>query len=183
MPLRKNADHEALENILVWDRGLNFIIMLSDIDDFLALSEHSIDAQLLLEEQHIGWRELDNDLQNADLARSYKDFLLKSAKHRFTVALPMQIRYAALGAMTGAVEWAAHFFQRSWKPRLPKNLRNPRSTSALSLLEHFDMTMSLGKAIVLTDYRNLVEVRHAILHGGGIIHSHDRPNVLKKAVE
>jgi hypothetical protein len=98
-----------------------FRVMLGDIHDFLEFSEHNIEWQLLVERQSIQRREqLDNfGVDDDNLAQSYKDNLLENAEHRFTVALPMQIRYAALGALTNTTEWASRFFQSHWKPQLP----------------------------------------------------------------
>jgi hypothetical protein len=118
----------------------------------------------------------------------FEESELQNSEHRFTVALPMQIRYGALGALTNTIEWAAHFFQQSWnntQSPLPKEFRNNPEITALKLLEHFDVLMSLNKATVVTDYRNLVVVRNAVVHIGGIVR--DLPKQkraeLQKAVE
>jgi hypothetical protein len=65
-----------------------FRIMLGDIHDFLKFSEHNIEWQLLVERQSIQRRTLDSfGFDDNNLAQSYKDNLLESAAHRFTVAL------------------------------------------------------------------------------------------------
>lgn len=164
----------------------HFRVMLSDIKDFLALSEHNIEWQLLVERQSMRRAALNNfGFDDADLAEMHKDRLTVNAEHRFTVALPMQIRYAALGALTNTTEWAVRSLQKRWKPSLPttpKNLRNPETT-ATSLLGYFAKTMSLSTTKIVADYSCLVEVRNAVVHNGGIIDNYNKPKVLKKAVD
>jgi hypothetical protein len=160
-----------------------FRVMLGDIRDFLDVSEHNIEWQLLVERQSIRRRELDSfRFDDDNLSQSHKDHLIENAEHRFTVALPMQIRYAALQALTNTIEWAARYFQSQWKPPLPNSLRN-REVTATLLLQHFATTISLAKDDILADYSNLVVVRNAIAHNAGIVRTYIKPKVLKKAVD
>jgi hypothetical protein len=165
----------------------SFRVMLSDIKDFLALSEHTIDWQLLAERQSIRRQaELNSfgfdDNHSADM---HRDQLTESAEHRFTVALPMQIRYAAFVALTNTTEWAMRSLQKRWTqplPTTPMNLRNPEMTAS-SLLAYFAKSTSLSTTNVVSDYPCLVEVRNAVVHNGGVVNNYRKPNKLKKAVD
>jgi hypothetical protein len=174
-------DHDAFLNspIYAW----TFRVMLGDIQGFLEFSEHNIEGQLLVERQSIRRRTLESlGFDDDHLALSYKNHLLDSAEHWFTVALPMQIRYAALGALVNTVGWAAWFFKNEWKPPLPKKLQNAR-ISPLALFTHFDKTMALNKTTILRDYSHLSEVRNAVVHSGGVVRDYEKPRVLRKAVD
>jgi hypothetical protein len=185
MPLRWNPDAKAiLEKAFFRDPGLNFLLMLDDIRDFLTFSERNIESQFIVEQEAIQKRDIEDEFQIKDenLAQLYTESLLKGTQRRFTIALPTQIRYAALSAMTSAVDWTAHFYQQSWKSKLPKELRNPVIT-AISLLKYFDTVLSLNRADVLADYRHIVVVRNAVVHGGGIVYNFNKKEDLKKAVK
>jgi hypothetical protein len=158
--------------------------MLTDIDYFLNFSERNIELQYISEQQSIERRANDDEfaIKDENLARAYRESLVAHTQRRFTIMLPTQIRYASLSAMTSAIDWTARFYQKSWKPKPPKNLRNPEIT-ALRLLEYFDTTLMLNKAEVLKDYQNLLEIRNAVVHSSGLVHNYHRPKVLKKAVE
>jgi hypothetical protein len=149
-----------------------FCMMLGDIHDFLEFSERNIEWQLLVVQQSIQRRTLESfGFDDNNLAQSEKNQLLETAEYRFTVALPMQIRYAALGALTNTTEWAARFFQSDWKPQLPtrpKNLRDSQVPATL-LLAHFATTLSLAKPAILADYSHLVEVRNVVVHNSGVV--------------
>jgi hypothetical protein len=163
-----------------------FSEMLGDIDDLLKFSEHNIEWQLIAERQSIQRRTLDSfGFDDHNLAQLRKDELLDGAEHRFKVALPMQIRYAALGALTNTTQWAARFFKSRWIPELPtkpKNLCASEVTASL-LLKHFVTTLSLPETGILADYFNLVQVRNAVVHNGGVICNYSKLGILEKAID
>ena len=84
--------------------------MLGDVLDFLDFSERNIDWLYGAEKQSIqrkaalGWGFPEKDRY---LESDYTELLLTNAEHRFTVSLPMRIRYAALVSLVTAVEWQA----------------------------------------------------------------------------
>jgi hypothetical protein len=167
--------------------------------------ERNIEWLLLTERHSIQRRTLKSfGFDDNNLAQSEKTQLLEAAEYRFTVALPMQIRYAALGALTSTTEWAARFFQSDWKPQLPrdfvpdvtvrdgdsiartkpKNLRHPEATVPL-LLEYFTTTLSRAKTAILVDYPHLVVVRNAVVHYSGVVSNLTETKLqdLKKAID
>jgi hypothetical protein len=83
--------------------ALDFNERLNSIEDFLALSEHTLDWQLRVEHQRI------RNLDYAKLPENYPDrtLLMEYAKERFTITLPTFLRHTALMAFTSAVEIAA----------------------------------------------------------------------------
>jgi hypothetical protein len=161
----------------------SFRVMLSDIKDFLALSEHTIEWQLLVEGQSIRRQEeLNNfgfdDDHNAEM---HKEQMTENAEHRFTIALPMQIRYAALGALVNTTEWAMRSFQRRWNS-LPNKLCDPM-VPATSLLKYFATSTASDTTNMVADYSHLVEVRNALVHSGAMVSNYRRPKELKKAID
>src|SRR5689334_21903744 len=55
-------------------------------------------------------------------------------------------------------------------------------TTALALLKHFDVALSLNETEILTDYGYIVDVRNAVVHSAGIVDNYNKPKVLKKAI-
>jgi hypothetical protein len=79
--------------------ALGFIERLNSIEDFLALSEHTLDWQLRVEHQRL--QRLDENKfsipEDFD-PRSYRAELIENATERFTVTLPIFLRHTALRA-------------------------------------------------------------------------------------
>ena len=87
--------------------ALGFIERLNSIEDFLALSEHTLDWQLRVEHQRI--QNLDEDkfpIPEDFGPRLYRTELMENATERFTATLPIFLRHTALMAFTSAVEIA-----------------------------------------------------------------------------
>ena|SRR5271166_4786734 len=107
---------------------------LCDVKEALALAEHNMEWQLRTERQSL--------LRSAEIGRiddpdHLMPYLLQEVERRFTVSLPMQFRFAALGAFTNTIDWAARSFKHYWKPPLPKDL-SKHNFSAASFFKHLD---------------------------------------------
>jgi hypothetical protein len=142
--------------------ALDFIERLNSIEDFLALSEHTLDWQLRVEHQRI--QNLDEDkfpiAEDFD-PRLYRTELMENATERFTTTLPTFLRHTSLMAFTSAVEIAAIDLKNRTEANF-SNIKDKQDSVTIMIL--FNTHLLLGAEKLLADFRNLVTVRNFIVH-------------------
>jgi hypothetical protein len=137
------------------------VVTVSDVSDFLEFSERNIDWQFKSECQTLRRRATIEDIPS-----DYYDHLLENVTHRFTVSLPTRVRYSALVALTTAVDWSTKFLKASANFALAN--APPRTNTGLHILRCFNEKTSMGQDTTLNNYANLVTIRTAIVHSGGV---------------
>lgn len=154
--------------------SLEFRALLGDIEDFLEFSEYNLEWQLRREIKTIELQDL------SGYPREYRDHLLENAQHRFTVSLPMRLRYAALVALTTTVEWECKFLAERATFRISKAPKQTNET--VHRLRRYNEVVSLGSSRLIDDYERIVFVRNAIVHSAGVERDYKHREELKRAI-
>lgn len=148
--------------------ALDFQFMLGDIEDFLEFSENSIEWQYRSElhrierQGEVGF--LPKEL--SEYEESYKRDQRANAVHRFTVSLPMRIRYAALISLVTTVEWQVRFFQDRVKKEFEKKPKGRNETAWY--LEQLASALNIQSENEIRRFENIVIVRNVIVHSAGL---------------
>ena len=142
--------------------GFDFQFMIGDVEDFLEFSETNIEWQYLRELLAINHRE-----ETEDLEPGYRDHLKTNAEHRFTVSLPLRVRYGALVAFTTSVEWAVGYIVGRLKGLLSQ-VPSGKNPTVHFLLELNKIT-GLGDLDLIHNYGALVNARNCIVHSSGLV--------------
>lgn len=149
---------------------IDTLLMLSDINDFIDLSENNIEHQKHLELSHVEQKCGEMQIDNPHYAALYLEQMTESIHYRFDVSLTQRTRYAALISLITTIEWTLI----SLKNRAPcVTAKTPRGKSeAVHLLKEFNATVSfdLGPQIELIE--TLVQVRNCIVHAAGLFASY-----------
>jgi hypothetical protein len=155
--------------------AFDFQAMIGDILDFLDLSEKTIEWQHRAELQR-----LRRQSETEDFPEGYLDHLITNADHRFTVSLPMRLRFACLVSLCTTVEWEARLL--SDRAALHIGKRPKKTNETVHTLARFDAVLSLGRRRAIDNYADLVTIRNAIVHAGGIERDYEYPRDLSAAV-
>lgn len=157
--------------------AMSFQYMIGDLEDFLEFSELNVDWQyrreLLAIERQTGAEEL---------PYGYLENLKTSAEHRFTVSLPLRVRYGAVIALITSVEWSVCSLIKALK-RPVKRPIGSKENETVYHLSKLDRELQLSKSNVILDYKALVQIRNCIAHAAGIEAHHKYPDDLRKAVD
>jgi hypothetical protein len=141
----------------------DFTARIGSIEDFLALSEHTLDWQFRVERQRIQHLDAKQFPIPEDIIDhcSYRNHFIEKAEERFTVDLPVFLRHTALMALTSAVETASTDLKKFTEANFNqvKGKKDP-----VTIMRIFNERFSLGEDKLLTDFRHLVTVRHFIVH-------------------
>jgi len=154
-----DLDAERLLNEPHYGWSLQYLI--GDVEDFLDFSESNIEWQYRAELQRIR-----RECETGDWPEGYREHLESNAEHRFTVSLPLRVRYAAIVALVTSVEWYVGRLNRLLKVPLPKKPDALNST-VHALLELQNRT-HVGERHTVEDFEALVHLRHCIAHSAGI---------------
>lgn len=142
--------------------------LIGDIQDFIDLSERTIEWQYHVELQSIRRRPpISGEGITPHDAQIYMDQCLEDADFRFKISLPRRVRYAALVSLITAVEWSSAMLkiQASFKIR---------GCDPTKIIKAFCDRLSLERESVLTNYGHLKTIRDTVVHGAGIIRSKTR---------
>lgn len=157
----RNIDLDRLLNEPI--HAMDFQFMIGDVHDLLHFSEMNIEWQYRRELQSIERR---GEIE--DIPQDYKEHLEENAQHRFTVSLPLRIRYAALVALTTSVEWSVGLLVKALRQPLPRPPKGPRKNETVRRLTELVARTGVGKSNFVQDFDALTEVRNCIAHSAGI---------------
>src|SRR5438105_4090474 len=127
----------------------DFSDSISGVLDFLDFSERNIDWQLRSERGS-----LQREKETGSMSIEYYDNVCESIEQRFTVSLPIRIRYSALVALATAVDWSVEFLTKNKRVdlRIPKT--SGRTNRGLHVLRFFSAKACLAVDGVLGHYEN-----------------------------
>lgn len=148
--------------------------LVTDIRDFLVVSETVIDEKFHDAVVALNARKLSSDRHDYDM---------ELITLRFTINLPLTIRYSALVSFTTGVAWCAEYLNTHLK--LPQRQKPKADCFGLYRLQYLNKKTSLGRDKTLRNYHNLVIVRNSIVHNAGIQRATSRaksPDVLLEAI-
>ena len=155
--------------------AFDFRFMIGDVEDFLVFSEANIEWQYRRELLEIKRR-----AETEDFEPGFRDHLETNAEHRFTVSLPLRVRYGVLVAFTTSVEWAVGYIVGRLKEQLSQ-VPNGTNQTVHYLLDLNKLT-GLGDAELLQDYEALVNVRNCIVHSSGLVENYKFREELPTAI-
>lgn len=155
--------------------AFSFGALIGDVEDFLEFSEQNIEWQRRTAIQAIH-RTPDFD----SFPEGYLDHLLTNAEHRFTMSLPMRLRYAALVALVTTVEWEGKVLGEY--ATFPIGKKPDRVNETVYILRAFETELSLGVGATIDDYERLVFVRNAVAHNAGVAPGYKYEAQLREAV-
>jgi len=141
--------------------AFDFQLMVGDIGDFLEFSESNVEWQLRRELLSI-----QRQAETENLPAGYIEHLETNTKHRFSVSLPLRIRYGALITLITSVEWSVGFLSKQLKIPLAAKPKG-RNETVHTLIE-LCARAGVDERIALSDYEALVQVRNCIVHNAGI---------------
>ena len=137
-------------------------VMIGDVIDYLDFSEAHIEWQLRLKLQEINRRD-----NVEDLPSGYREHLVENAEFRFGVSLPLRIRYSALISLVTSVEWSIrHLVKHLDVPLCGRTKGENKTVREMKSLEA-RTDMQRDKDIQI--FKDLVHVRHCIVHSAGLI--------------
>ena len=164
-------DHEEFLNRPYY-AYFDFGAMLGDVLDFLEFSEGNLEWQYRVEKQSIERQAASGGFlsdKDSDLEDDYRNHLLENAEHRFTVSLPMRLRYASLVAFITTVEWQArHLEVRSGLKKSKEQEKKKRENEFVRILQKISDMADANGDRQLDDLENLVFARNLVVHAAGL---------------
>ena len=155
--------------------AFDFQFMIGDVRDLLAFSESNIEWQYRRELQAMSHR---RDID--DFPPGYRDHLEQGAEHRFTVSLPLRVRYGAVLALTTSVEWSVKFLNQRARGPVPEMRDGTNHT--VRVLREFSERTSIPAQIAIDEYEALVKVRNCVVHSAGLVATYQFKDALPDAV-
>jgi hypothetical protein len=176
--MMKPIDIEMLLNQTFF--GLDTLAMLSDIEDFIELSEKNIDEQKQQELQVAERKYAEEQFEDPHLADQYYDQMIEGIAYRFDVSLTQRVRYAALTSIITTIEWALVALKNRATFEIPP--KPGRKCDVVHLLEVFNSKASAGLTSEIQNIEVLVQVRNCIVHAAGILSSYKHGAGLRQSI-
>jgi hypothetical protein len=137
--------------------------MISDVKDFLVISEKNVEIQYAKELDSIRLLDAENNLPIG-----YLSGLQENARLRFEMNLPICIRYSSVVLLVTMIEWSIK--------NLNKQLKKPeliiKDSMALESLKKLSSDVGLKKIDVIEDIEVIVYARNCIAHSAGVLNNY-----------
>jgi len=161
--IMSDIDLESLMPVYAYE----FQVMIGDIQDYLELSESTIEWQYRTERQRIRRQAERGDFRGfpSEYSQSYGKHLENNADHRFKVSLPLRIRYGALIALVTMVEWSVNYLARAVGQELKGTKEKSKTVWGL---EYLAKRCGLECDEFIKDFQVLSYVRNCIAHNAGL---------------
>jgi hypothetical protein len=157
--------------------GFNLQYFIGDVEDFLDFSESNIEWQHRAELQRIR-----RETATGDWPDGYREHLEGNAEYRFTVSLPLRVRYAAVVALVTSVEWYVGHLVKLLQVPLPEKPKGLKRNDTVHALFELQQRTSVGAQETIRDYEALVHLRNCIAHAAGIEEDYEHKDQLAVSI-